>query len=543
MLDGAVPWPPEIAERYERAGYWAAGTLADIARAPAPAAGRRTAVVCGDERVSYAELDRRADVLAAGLADLGVRRTDRVVVQLPNGVDFVVVCLALFRLAAVPVLALAAHRRAEVRHLCEHTDAVALVVPDVHAGFDHRELAAQVRADVPELAHVLVAGAAGGFTALADVAGTPREPARPDPAEVALCLLSGGTTGTPKLIPRTHRDYAYQALRTAREMRLGPDGGYLAALPAAHNAALGCPGVLGSLAVGAKVVLAPNPAPDVVFPLIAREGVTLTTLMPAFLPLWMDTVDLFDVDLSRLVIEVGGARLDPSVARQVEPALGCTLTRWFGMAEGLLSFSRIEDPTDVRVGTEGHPLSELDELRVVDPDGRDVPAGEVGELLTRGPCTLRGYYRADDYNARVFTPDGFLRTGDLVRLTPRGDLEVEGRIRDVVNRGGEKVPTEEVEEQLRAHPAVRDAALVAVPDRALGEKSCAFLVPTDPARPPALRELRAFLTARGLADYKLPDRLVLTDAFPYTPVGKVHKAALRDTLGTGARRRPARSPA
>ncbi len=528
MLEGAVPWPAELAERYGRAGYWSGGTLADLARGPAGSDGGRTAVVHGDERVDYAELDRRADVLAAGLHDLGIRPTDRVVVQLPNTVEFVVVCLALFRVAAIPVLALAAHRRAEIRYLCEHTAAVALVIPDAHAGFDHRELARAVRADVPGLAHVLVAGAADGLTPLAAVTGAPRELPPPDPAEVALCLLSGGTTGAPKLIPRTHRDYDYQARRTAREMRLDADGAYLVALPAAHNAALGCPGLLGALAVGARVVLAPNPAPDVVFPLIAREGVTLTTLMPAFLPLWMDTVDLFDVDLSRLVIEVGGARLDRSVARRVEPVLGCTLTRWFGMAEGLLSFSRIDDPPDVRVGTEGHPLSELDELRVVDPDGRDVPAGEVGELLTRGPCTLRGYYRAGEYNARVFTPDGFLRTGDLVRLTARGDLEVEGRLRDVVNRGGEKVPTEEVEEHLRAHPAVREVTLVAVPDRVLGEKSCAFVVPLAAAAPPALSELRAFLTGRGLAAYKLPDRLVVVDALPYTPVGKVHKAALRD---------------
>ena len=531
MLDGAVPWPAELAERYRREGYWRGETLADLGREPARADGTRTAIATRAERVSYAELDRRADVLAAGLHALGVGRGDRVVVQLPNTVDFVVLCLALFRAAAIPVLALAAHRRAEIRHLCEHAEAVALVVPDVHAGFDHRALAREVRADVRTLKHVLVAGEPAEFLALTGVAAAPAELPPPDPSEVALCLLSGGTTGTPKLIPRTHDDYAYQVRATAREMRLDPSGGYLAALPAAHNAALGCPGVLGALAVGAKVVLAANPAPDEVFPLIAREGVTLTTLMPAFLPLWMDTVDLFDVDLSRLVIEVGGARLDPELARKVEPALGCTLTRWFGMAEGLLSFTRIDDPPEVRAATEGRSLSAADEIRVVDPDGRDVPPGEVGELLTRGPCTLRGYYRAAEYNARVFTPEGFYRTGDLVRLTPGGDMVVAGRIRDVVNRGGEKVPTEEVEEHLRTHPAVRDATVVAVPDRALGEKSCAVVVPAG--NPPTLRELRAFLAGRGLAEYKLPDRLVITDAFPYTPLGKVHKAGLRAKLLDG----------
>lgn len=528
MVNGTVGWPAEFADRYRREGYWSGETLAELLRGPARRDGRRTAVVTRTGWTSYAGLDHRADALAAGLASLGVRPLDRVVVQLPNTPDLVVLCVALFRLGAIPVLALAAHRQAEIGYLCEHTGAVALIIPSVHLGFDHRELAGKVLPGAPSVKHVLVTGEPGDYTALEDVNAPPAELAPPDPAEVALCLLSGGTTGAPKVIPRTHNDYLYQMRETARLMRLDAAGAYLAALPMAHNAALGCPGVLGALWAGAKVVLAASPAPDEVFPLIAREGVTLTTLMPAFLPLWMETVDLFEVDLSRLIIEVGGAMLPAEVAARVEPALGATLTRWFGMAEGLLSFTRPDDPPQVRCSTEGRPMSPADEVRVVGEDGRDMPAGQVGELLTRGPYTLRGYYRAQEYNARVFTPDGFYRTGDLVRLTPAGDMVVEGRIRDVVNRGGEKVPTEEVEEHLRAHPQVKDAAVLAVPDPSLGEKTCAFVIASGD--PPALRELREFLVGRGLAEYKLPDRLVVTESFPFTPVGKVHKAALRAQL-------------
>jgi 2,3-dihydroxybenzoate-AMP ligase len=530
MLSGAVPWPAELAERYRREGFWRGETLAALLREPVRAGGTKTAVATRTARVSYATLDQRADVLAAGLRGLGLGRHDRVVVQLPNTVDFVVVCVALFRLGAVPVLALPAHRRAEIGYLCEHTEASALVVPGVHLGYDHRDLARDVAAAVPSVKHVLVAGEPGEFTRLAEVEAEPAELPAPDPGDVALCLLSGGTTGTPKLIPRTHDDYLYQIRETARAMRLGPSGAYLAALPAAHNAALGCPGILGALLVGGTAVLASSAAPDEAFPLIAREGVTLTTVMPAFLPLWMDTVDLFDVgdQLRRLVVEVGGAPLAPELARQVEPALGCTLTRWFGMAEGLLSFTRVDDPAEVRYATEGRPLSPADEVRIVGADGHDAPPGEVGELLTRGPYTIRGYYRADEYNARVFTPDGFYCTGDLARLSD-GHLVIEGRLRDVVNRGGEKVPSAEVEEHLRAHPAVKDAAVVAVPDRALGEKTCAVVVPAG-EQPPTLAGLRDFLAGRGLAGYKLPDRLELTGAFPLTPVGKVDKAALRRTV-------------
>lgn len=525
MLDGAVPWPDDLAERYRREGYWRGESLAELLRAPARTGGERIAVATRSERLSYAELDWRTDRLAAGLRELGIGTGDRVVVQLPNTPDFLMVCVALFRIGAVAVLALPAHRSAEIGYLCRHTEAVALVVPDVHGGFDHRVLARAVRATTPGLKHVLVSGDPGGLTALAEVAAEPADLPLPDPAEVALCLLSGGTTGLPKVIPRTHDDYAYQIRQTAREMRFTDAGAYLAALPVAHNAALGCPGVLGALRTGAKVVLAASPAPDEVFPLIAREGVTLTTLLPAFLPLWLDTVDLFDVDLSGLVIEVGGAMLSPDLARQVEPRLGCTLTRWFGMAEGLLSFTRVDDPPEIRYTTEGRPLSPADEIRVADEQGRDLPPGAVGELLVRGPYTLRGYYRAEEHNARVFTDDGYFRTGDLVRLTSEGRLVVEGRVKDVVNRGGEKVSAEEVEDCLREHPKVKDVAVVAVSDPELGEKSCAVVVPTSGE--PLLAELRAHVVDRGLAEYKCPDRLELIDAIPYTPLGKVDKKRLR----------------
>jgi 2,3-dihydroxybenzoate-AMP ligase len=529
VQQGCVEWPAGLARRYRDEGYWLGETLADLLRGPAAEDGDRIAVTTRDRRVGYAALDAEADRIAAGLHGLGVKPGDRVVVQLPNVVEFVSVCVALFRLSALPVLALPVHRRSEIGYLCEHTEATALVIPAVYRRFDHRELAREIRERVPTLAHVVVAGDPDGFVGLADVAAQPVDLPPPDPADVALFLLSGGTTGRPKLIPRTHDDYAYQMRATARAMGLTAGGAYLAALPAAHNAALGCPGVLGALRVGARAVLADSPSPDEVFPLIAREAVTLTTLMPAFLPLWMDTAAAFGADLSALTIEVGGARLEPEVARRVEPALGATLTRWFGTAEGLLSFTRRDDPAHVRHTTEGRPLSPADEIRILDEDGAPVAPGEVGELVVQGPYTIRGYYRAEEYNRTAFTADGFYRTGDLVRLAAEGNLVIEGRVKDVVNRGGEKVPTGEVESHLRTHPGVREAAVVAVPDRTLGEKSCAF-VTARRTPPPTLAELREHLSVAGLADYKLPDRLEVVETLPYTGVGKVDKAALRASL-------------
>ena len=530
MSTDFTPWPSDVADHYRELGLWRGDTLGGLLRQWAARHPERTALVVADQRWTYTELDARVDRLAAGLHARGIGAGHRVVVHLPNVADFFVLCFALFRLGAQPVLALPAHRASEISHLCTVSEAVAYVVPDRHAGFDYRPLATQVQRDVPTLAQVFVVGDPGEHVALADVehagTGAPVPDVRPDPASVALFLLSGGTTGVPKLIPRTHDDYSYN-VRTSAEV-CGFDSGtvFLAALPVAHNFALGCPGALGTFAAGGTVVLAASPSPPDAFPLIERERVTVTALVPPLALLWMEVAAFAGRDLSSLrLLQVGGAKFVPEAARRVRDTLGCALQQVFGMAEGLLCYTRLDDPEKLVVTTQGRPMSPADEIRVVGPaDGRDVPPGEVGELLTRGPYTLRGYYRAEQQNARSFTPDGFYRTGDLVRVTPTGHLVVEGRCKDVINKGGEKVSAEEVEDHLLAHPAVRDVAVVGMPDRMLGERVCAYIVPRTQA--PSLAELASFLRERGVADYKLPDRVLVVASLPGTGVGKVDKKAL-----------------
>lgn len=521
-------FPEEFARRYREAGYWRGETLGGLLRDWATLPEQRTAIVEAGRRWNYAELDAKADLLAAGFQALGIEPGDPVVVQLPNTAAFAVVSIALFRLGAPPVFALPNHRRNEVSYLCEAAGAVAYVIPDVHQGFDYRTLAADVLRDVKSVKHVLVHGDSGVFTALRDIEAEPRSLPGPAPEDVAFFLLSGGTTGLPKLIPRTHDDYAYQLRATAAGLRHDQDSTYLAALPVAHNAALGCPGLLGTLRVGGKVVLPASPSPDDCFDLIESEAVTLTTLMPPLVLLWLESAEFYGVDFSRLLVQVGSARFAPELALRIYAELGASLTHWFGMAEGLLTFTRPDDARDVIIHTQGRPLCPDDEIRVVDERDGEVPPGQVGELLIRGPYTLRGYYRVPEYNATAFTPDGFLRTGDLVRFTRDGNMVVEGRIKDVINRGGEKVSAGEVEDLLITHPEVREVAVVAMPDSVLGERTCAWVVPRGEA--PALEELRSFLRSRGLADYKLPDRLELTDSFPQTRVGKVNKAKLRELV-------------
>ncbi|KZE79836.1 2,3-dihydroxybenzoate-AMP ligase [Paenibacillus elgii] len=523
-------WPQELADFYRDTGCWQGETFGEMLRGRAAAYGDRIAVVSGTSRISYAELDARVDRLAAGFYKLGIRQDDKVILQLPNIAEFIEVCFALFRLGALPVFALPLHRRSEIVYFSEFTNANAYIIPDVEAGFDYRELAAQVQEQVPTLRHVIVAGDPGKFTALRDLYADPL-PDLPGPSsdDVAFLQLSGGSTGLPKLIPRTHDDYIYSLRMSAEVCTLDEQSIYLAVLPVAHNYPLSSPGVLGTLYAGGRVVLSRGSSPDEAFPLIERERVTITAVVPPLALVWLDAAESRRSDLSSLrLLQVGGAKFSAEAARKVKPMLGCTLQQVFGMAEGLVNYTRPDDPEDIVVNTQGRPMSPYDEIRIVDDEDEEVAPGQVGHLLTRGPYTIRGYYKAEEHNARAFTADGFYRTGDMARMTPKGYLVVEGRAKDQINRGGDKVAAEEVENHLLAHRGVHDAAVVSMPDAYLGERSCAFIVPYSPAPSPA--ELKAFLRERGLAAYKIPDRVEFMESFPRTGVGKISKKALRELI-------------
>lgn len=530
MLTSESGWPTAYATRYRQAGYWRGRTFGALLRDWAGRWPEATALVDAGRRWTFAELDTAAGRLAGGLARLGIQRGDRVVLQLPNQAEFVLAWFGLQRLGAVPVHAMPAHRRSEIGHLLRLSGAVAYLVAGRHARFDYRELAAHLLHErTGALRHVVVAGDPGpDFVAFADLMAAPdvaAEPADPGAGEVAALLLSGGTTGLPKLVPRTHDDYAYNALACAEVAGLTHDPVYLAVLPIGFNFTFACPGALGTLARGGTVVLAPDPSPQTAFELIERERVTITALTPPLVPHWLDEARTHRARLDSLrVLQVGGARLADDLARRAGTELGVTLQQVFGMAEGLVNATRLDDPPELVHTTQGRPVSPGDEILVVDPEGHPVDDGEAGELLTRGPYTIRGYYRAEAHHRLAFTTDGFYRTGDLVRRLPSGHLVVVGRVKDQINRGGDKIAAVEVEEHLLAHPAIQAAAVIGVPDPARGERTVAFLVCAD--TPPSARELADFLAQRGLAAYKTPDQVVPVSRLPMTAVGKVDKQAL-----------------
>ncbi len=530
-------WPADVARRYREAGFWTGQTFGALLSERATATPDAEAVVGADgTRWTYAELDRRASELAGGLASRGVRRGDRVIVWLPNEPVFCEVLLGCLRLGAVPVMALPAHRSSELRHLAVHSEAVAIITVGTRARVDHAAIATEVQAAAPFLRLVVTADApADGHIALDDLRGAPLDGTTyPGPAssDLALLQLSGGTTGLPKLIPRTHDDYLYSVRASAEVCELTPQTRYLVTLPAAHNFPLSSPGILGVLWAGGTVVLCPTPDPQTALGLIERERITLTGVVPPLAIAWIEAVAAAPEtapDLSSLeVLQVGGAKLDAEVAARVEPILGARLQQVFGMAEGLVNYTRPEDSDQLVATTQGRPMSAGDEVFVVDAHDEPVVPGETGALLTRGPYTIRGYYRAAEHNATAFTAEGFYRTGDLVRQLPSGHLQVVGRAKEQINRGGEKIAPAEVEHHLLAHPAVLDACVVGVPDERLGERSWAVVVPRGERPTPA--SLRRFVRERGVAAFKVPDRIAFVPAFPTTGVGKVSRRELRALL-------------
>jgi 2,3-dihydroxybenzoate-AMP ligase len=539
MLDGVVRFPPEFAARYRAKGYWEDRSLRDTFDQAFLRYAGRVAVIDSEQSVTYAQLDERATRLALNLLDAGLKPSDRVVVQLPNVAEFVYLYLALQKIGCIPIMALPTHRYREMSQFAELSGAVACVTPDSAKDFDYRDMVGRIRRANSKLSLSIVFGEAQpGFHSLQELVERPsrRSPdelkkIKIDPEDPAVFQLSGGTTGIPKLIPRSHNDYVYNSKIASAVTGVGPDEVFLDVLPLAHNLPLACPGLQGYLLHGGKFVLSKSTRSVDILALIERYRVTHMAVVPALLIRLVNDPLITKFDLSSLrVIQSGGQRLQPEVRRRTKELIpSVTVQENFGMAEGMLMFVRLDDPEEVRLETVGRPLSPDDEVRLVDDDDREVAPGEVGELLARGPYTLRGYFGAAEYNARAFTSDGFYRTGDLMRLHPSGNYMVEGRKKDLINRGAEKISAEEIENLILTHPAVQNVACVPMPDPVLGERMCAYVIQRGDESL-TLQTLVAFLLEQEIAKHKLPERLEIVEEFPLSPFGKVSKKDLTERI-------------
>ncbi|SFB87339.1 (2,3-dihydroxybenzoyl)adenylate synthase [Pseudoalteromonas denitrificans] len=532
-----TPWPSNFVARYKSAKLWQESILGELLK---PHLNKNKLAIIDDHiGWTYQELERNSDLLASTFLKMGLGQGDKVVVHLPNCCALFELLFALFKIGASPIMALPTHRYGEISYFCEFTQAKAYIgsaqlneqVNDsvLNQLIDNKLIKFGYTFDFNEnfisLNHELKSQT-DDLELLNKV--------KVVPSNIALFQLSGGTTGVPKLIPRTHYDYLYSVIGSNKICNINQNSVYLAVLPVCHNFPMSSPGALGVFAAGGTLVLSNSGAPDNAFSLIEQYKVTISALVPPLAITWLSAFETRKnekncPDISSLqVLQVGGAKFSFEAAKRVEPILGCTLQQVFGMAEGLVNYTRLNDDVETILSTQGRPISEFDEIKILDDDDNLVLQGEIGHLLTRGPYTIRGYYKAAEHNLKAFTSDGFYRTGDLVRENENGYLIVEGRAKDQINKGGEKVAAEELENYLLSHSSVFDAAVVAMPDEYLGERICAFVIAkTQLCSPLKSIDLNKFLRSKQLAQFKYPDRFEIVKSFPKTKFGKVDKKALR----------------
>ncbi len=543
-LDLAPECSSDRTDRYRREGMWTRTTLGDALRTAMRSHPDRPALITAAERLTHRELDERTESFAAGLlSSTTLRPGDRIMFQMGNEVETVVAYYGCIKAGVVPVCTLPQHGEREIRLLAEHVGARGHIV---QADFRNRDLVTlgmSLQHTVPVLDTLIVArgGSSGPAHSYADVLSAGSDPAARavlaetsiDPEGLVALQLSGGTTGLPKVAPRRHEEYLYNSRAWAeRALGLSPESVVLHAMPIMHNAGTAAALQPAHLVGGSCVLVSPGDA-GAILEMITRERVTAIPVVPPAIAIRMLEHESASTTSTESIewFCLGGQKPSLELIDRLEGVWGLRAQQMFGMAEGMFLLTPKDAPEWARRHTVGTPISPADEVRVLDVASEDdVPDGSLGELACRGPYTIAGYYRAAAHNASAFTTDGFYRTGDLVTrhvLDGRDYYTIDGRIKDVINRGAEKIHAEEVEELLAHHPEVSNAAVVAMPDRVLGERVCAYLVHRAPTTTATVASIGQYLLARGLAKFKLPERVEVLEAFPLTNVGKVSKKDLR----------------
>ena len=531
----------EDAEEYSARRWWLGITLGDMLDKSADVYPRKEALVDDRVRLSYCELGERVDRLAVGLIQLGIQKGDTVLLQLPNWAEFIYSYFALQKIGAIPVLLISGYLQLEVSHLCQLTEAKAWIVTDVYRKIDYTSFIGAVKQANTELEYIISVRAAGNdkvFTtsleSLMDrelTADDKHELAarRPLPSDIGHILPSGGTTGLPKGIPRTHNDYICNVEYVARAGEMCTDDIWLVTVPVGHNLAL-LDGITGCAFFGGKLVLLDSTRPGDIAGTIQRERVTYMPMVPSLLKRIVDFEELGQYDLSSLrKVSAGGEASTPGLIREVNTRLGCDYINEFGMSEGLLLRTRLDYNLETVCNTVGRPCCPYDEVKVLDAHGNELPFNTDGELATKGPGIFAGYLKNPEENSEIFSADGFFRTGDMARIDASGNIKITGRIKDIIIRGGENISPAQVEDLLRMHPSISDAAVIGIPDKNLGELVCAYVQPAPDTQPDP-QEIAAFMLAKGASRLLIPERFEFIDAIPVTQAGKSDKKALREAM-------------
>jgi salicylate---[aryl-carrier protein] ligase len=528
-LDGVIYTPPERARQYFEKKLWIDLTVGEALRRTAARVPDRIAFASEEGELSFRELDEQSERLGGALLARGVRPGERAMFQMGTVLDTVVALSACYKAGIIPVCSVPQYREIEIGQLARLSGATLYFVQADFSAFDLVGFARGMQAKVPSLKHLIVSREKGRPFSIEPLA---LEEARKRLAQVELgsedCFvfqLSGGSTGVPKIIPRFHAEYLAHCDAWNRMHGMDEHSVAIWSLPIVHNAGQ-IFGYMGAIHWGRTTVLTSRMDIAHILDMIAKYRVTNAMSIGPIAPQLLAYKALGRHDLSSLRYFVAFSRADA-----IEAHLGVKAANLYGITEGLVLISHPDDPPQARHGTQGRPGYTSEEIRILRINSEEeAKEGETGELCFRGPSSLRGYYNAPEQTREALTRDGFFRTGDLARahrIEGRLYYSFEGRLKDNINRGGEKFGTEEVENLIRRHPAVADVAVVAMPDEMLIERACAYLVARRDMEPPDVRMLGLFLEKLGLAKFKFPERIELVDAFPVTRVGKLDKAELR----------------
>lgn len=523
-------WDDVQASRWKASGQWEDLTLADRAQVMAHRTPQAVTHVCGDLKLTAGEAWTRSGRLAAALAAHGLCAGDVLAFQTPNWLEAVLIDLAACRLGLVLCPIVPIYRDREVELILADSHAKAIFVPQRFRGFDYREMMQRMRARLPQLQHVwTVQGEHGSPDDLAALVQeeVPLPPfPRVSPDAVKLILYTSGTTGRPKAVLHTHNSLARSARRAAAHWGIRAGDTTLMPSPVTHVTGFTY-GLELPFQEQVRTVLLDKWDAAQAADIIEREGVCFMLCATPFLQELLDLAEREQRPLpSMRTFPCGGAAVPPELIRRVSRVLGnCKAFRVYGSSEAPV----------ITLGYPGHGherlAAETDgevidyEVKLVDADGNAVAPGVEGEIRARGPGLFLGYADPAD-TAGAFDSEGYYCTGDVGYRTAEGAIVFTGRIKDLINRGGEKISAKEVEDLLHQHPGVLQAAVVAMPHARLGETVCAYLI-VKPGADVTLEAVSRTLAAAGVARQKCPEKLIVVYEFPKTASGKIKKDLLR----------------
>ena len=526
--------PAKLAEKYAREKLWMQKTVFDILAEQAGKHPDRIAIRDQRGAISYGALRDRIERAAQFYRSIGITRGDVVTIQLPNRIEFAVAFIALELLGAIANKVNPDFRARELSYMLTFSGSSAYVFPKEWKDFDYAGMARGLQRDNPDIKRLIVVGGAvdgmhdfdSGVAAAAPIA--PTDKVHMDPNEVCRMCFTSGTTGDPKCALHSFNTTLYPVELLNHDMEVTEREVFLAFLPLGLN--WGYFTLLQSILAGGTLVLMERFSPRAALELIQNERVSYIPTAPAGLVGLLNAPDAETYDVSSLrVVITGGASASVETIREYQKRMKGHLIELYGMLEaGFQTYTRFTDDPQKVNGTIGRPVHAM-ELRMVDAEGNDVPVGEIGELMSRGPSIHLGYHNNPNANAIAFNDEGWFRTGDLGRVVDAdGNVQITGRSKEIINRGGKKFFPREVEEILYTHPAVMHAAMIGMPDARLGERNCLCVVPKGDAVP-TLDEFIAFLRDQ-VADYKLPESVERFSELPMTGTGKIQRHVLRDVV-------------